>query len=93
MLDVSAFLTRYPEFAGLDEAHVQAALDDAALEIDVEVWGDKADKGQGLLAADLLYRSPFGARARTENAKEGEMYREEYARLTRAVASGWRVVL
>ena len=48
------FKVRYPEFDSVDDARVQLFLDDATLEMSVDVWGDLYDRGQGALAAHYL---------------------------------------
>lgn len=45
---------RYPEFTGLSDPVCQAAIDDADEEINVDVWGARAVKGESALAAHYL---------------------------------------
>ncbi len=56
-VDVTGFRTRFPEFASTadySDARVQLALDDAALQINRSLWGNKADLGTYYLAAHAL---------------------------------------
>jgi len=48
------FKARFPEFDSVDDARIQLFLDDAALVMDVETWGDVYDLGQAYLAAHYL---------------------------------------
>lgn len=90
-MTVSQFLVVQPEFAGVDTTLLQAELDAAALEIDVIVWGPKADQGQRYLAAHKLALSPFGQGVRLV-AKDGTTtYWTHYERLRKQVSSGSRV--
>ena len=54
------FLIQFPEFQGVDDAQIDAFLAAALLEIDLEIWEEKADQGQGYLAAHKLALSPWG---------------------------------
>lgn len=55
-VDLAGFRTRFPEFVlgTYGDARVQLALDDAALQINVGLWGNKAELGQYYLAAHAL---------------------------------------
>lgn len=46
--------TRYPEFTNVSTPVIQAAIDDADEEINADVWGARAEKGESALAAHLL---------------------------------------
>ncbi len=93
------FIERFPEYRdGVDRRLVEAKLAEARLQVNVTVWGTKADLGIGYLAAHLLSASPGGQHARLipANAKpvRGEAlttYEREYLRLMRTVAHGFRV--
>lgn len=54
LVNPTQFKARYPEFSALDDTIVQTALDDADEEINVDVWGTRAAKGESALAAHLL---------------------------------------
>jgi Protein of unknown function (DUF4054) len=87
-----AFFRRFPEFAATDLSLITATLDDAALQIDVNVWGNLAGTGHGYLTAHMLALSPFGQAARLV-AKDGTTtYQTHYNRLVRMVAPGFRVL-
>lgn len=68
------FIVQFPEFAKTAVAHVEAILAAAALEIDAEVWGAKADQGQAYLAAHKLALSPFGNNAQLVATGSGAGY-------------------
>lgn len=70
MLTLAQFRTYYPEFSKVPDDLVQGALDRAALDIDLTVWGDRQDVGHGLKAAHILAISPMGVMARMV-AKDG----------------------
>jgi hypothetical protein len=48
------FKARYPAFAALDDVFVQSVIDEQALFLDAERWGELYSKGQGLLTAHEL---------------------------------------
>ena len=50
----TGFLTRFPEFSGVDEARIQLFLDEALLEIRESEWCDFYYKGLNLYTAHLL---------------------------------------
>lgn len=90
-MNVSDFITQFPEFRTVDLNLVKAMLDAALLEIDVAVWRAKADQGQAYLAAHRLAMSPFGQNARL-SAKDGNTtYYTHYKEIRSQVASGFRV--
>lgn len=91
---LDSFVTQFPEFANTataDAAYVQAVLDAALLEIDLDVWNEKADQGQMYLAAHKLALSPFGNNAQLVADSKETTYLAHYERLVRQVASGFRV--
>lgn len=98
------FRVRRPEFDGVIDAEVQAALDDAATEIAACKWGalstvagtvTRADVGHMYLAAHNLAVSPFGQNARMavkqQNGEYTSVYEVGYRRLQREVSAGFRV--
>jgi hypothetical protein len=92
-LTLSAFFARFPEFKATDTTLVQAAMNDAALQIDSSVWNTLAGVGQGYLTAHRLALSPFGQNARMV-AKDGKSttYKTHYDYLVGIVGSGFRVL-
>ena len=90
----ASFKAARPEFRQLTDTQVQAALDEAALLVDTEVWGDRTDMGVSYRAAHLLALSPHGKAARLiTRGNEGDtLYNREFRRLQRVVGSGYRVV-
>lgn len=89
----AAFILEYPEFAGTDQVMVQKFLDRALLRIDTEVWGLKADAGQGLLCAHMLALSPMGKNARTDKPATTSVYGSDYEAMQLTVSMGYRVTL
>lgn len=91
-VEIAAFRDggRFPEFFRAPDGLVQAAIDEAALEVDADVWGDKADTGIGLLAAHKLAVSPFGQAARLASEQGESTYGRLYRELRDAVACGLR---
>lgn len=85
------FLTQFPEFKGVELDLVQAHLDAAALEIDVDIWGLKADQGQAYLAAHKMALSPYGQNARLSTDDGRTTYFTHYKALRLQVTSGFRV--
>lgn len=63
-MTAAAFVVQFPEFEDVDATLLNAMLAAALLEIDVDVWGAKADQGQAYLAAHKLALSPFGNNAK-----------------------------
>lgn len=57
LVSPAQFKVRYPEFNSVADPIVQQALDDADEEINVDVWGTRAVKGESALAAHKLVTS------------------------------------
>lgn len=92
LLDVSDFVTKHPEFAGIDPAMLQAYLDDGAVYVKSPDWGDYQSAGHGYMTAHLLALSPFG-NGTALVAKDGTtVYEKHWQRLCRIVASGHRSI-
>lgn len=87
----ATFVIQFPEFGAVDPALVQAHLEAAALEIDLDVWGSKASQGQAYLAAHKMALSPFGNNAKLSQNNGLTTYAIHYERLMRQVSSGFRV--
>ena len=96
MADLAGFRARFPEFQNVPDSAVSGHLAGAMVEIDLTMWGLKADEGTYYLTAHKLVLSPWGQGART--AKDGvyvkgqTLYWQEYVRLMRMVATGPRVI-
>lgn len=94
--DISDFRARFPEFTTVVDPIITANLGAAALEVDPTIWGAKTSEGILLLTAHKLTISPWGQAVRT--TKQGTVvmaqtqYWQEYSRLMRMVASGFRVI-
>lgn len=88
----SRFIQQFPEFANTDASVVESMLAAAELEIDRDVWNEKADQGQMYLAAHKLALSPFGNSAQlVAKGTTVTVYLDHYERLVRQVSSGFRV--
>lgn len=83
-LTLAAFRVRFPGFKNHGDELVQAALDEAALEVPEDVWGDLTGAGHGNLTAVRLAGEPFG---RDTKASVPSPYLVEYERLARAVGT------
>lgn len=95
-LSQSSFLARHPEFASVATSNpelVSVALDDANAEIDEDVWGDQAPRGQALHAACSLARSPFGQQSALLAEDKIPVYAPELERLRKVIGGANRAVL
>lgn len=94
-MTLSEFRIRYPEFEKADDALVSAILDEALVVTPPNIWGDLADRAQGLLTAHLLTLAPHGARGArlTLGAVSGTMYADEWQKLAATRTPGWYRVL
>lgn len=54
------FRVKFPEFANVPDALVNAQLSDTILEINASVWRELTSQGHGLLTAHRLSLSPWG---------------------------------
>lgn len=89
MLTVEEFKLKCPEFGAAPTSLVQVTLEETALEIDPEVWGDKEDTAHKLLTAHRLAISPFGNTAKlVQNGST--TYEKQYTRLCKIVCAGRR---
>lgn len=106
-VDVSTFLTSYPEFKDAPQPLIQAKLDEAQLQILPAIWNALGDPTRDytqfatfLYAADELFNSPFSrhmARVDQGNDRQGvrsdaSPYKIKLDQLKRTVTSGWRVL-
>ena len=80
------FRALFPEFRTADDTLVQSRLDQAAVQIDTDVWGDRAGEGQAYLAAHLLATAPGGMFARLASEKGESTYGARYKELAIIVA-------
>lgn len=85
---VADFRKQFPEFINVPDVLITAMLTAAALEVDPEVWGVKADQGQAYLAAHKLALSPWGNNARLVARDGSTTYETHYRRLVVQVARG-----
>ncbi len=92
MHTISTFLVSFPEFSDSSApqlALIQAKLDEAELELDATVWGDRTNSGHGYLTAHLLALSPLGNTAKLVKG-DSTTYWQHYVRLLRKVTAGIR---
>jgi hypothetical protein len=82
------FKDRFAEFATVSDSRIQLFLDEAALSVNVSLWGIKADLGQAYLAAHLLTidkRGGSGAAGMVTSEKVGDLSRNYAAPNTGAL--------
>lgn len=91
-MDSAAFLVRYGEFSTAGTDLIDAALTDAATEIDATIYGVKYDAAHGLLTAHKLAVSPYGRSARLVNDDGTTTYEKELTRIRREVAPRFMVI-
>jgi hypothetical protein len=82
------FLDRYPEFETGGEV-VDAALAEAAGEIDSATFGARYDEAHGALAAHKLWSSAFGVSLRLDGSGEGDAskYLTHYLLVRKAITA------
>jgi hypothetical protein len=68
----------FPEFNTAPDVLVQSRLDQAALQIDPNIWGQRAGEGQAYLAAHLLAIAPGGQMARLVSKDGSTTYKTYY---------------
>ncbi len=90
-VSVESFLVSHPEFTPAGAELIQAKLDEAALEVDVALWGVRADTGIKLTAAHLLAVSPFGQQARLVAKNGSTTYSTRLIDLYKLAAGGVRL--
>lgn len=90
-MTLSRFRLEQPEFLEVPDTFIQAYLDEATLELDVEIWGDKLDAGIKYLAAHKMALSPQGMAAKLVDSKGNSTYNVHWELLAKSIASGFRV--
>lgn len=90
-MDITAFRRRYPEFDKLGNDLLQATLDEAALELDVDVFGDQWPAAHGALTAHKLTLSPYGQAARMVPKDGVTTYITHFNKLKFSCTQGFRV--
>jgi hypothetical protein len=66
---IASFRARYPEFSNASDSLVVSCLNEAEMELVANAdWGNRFDTAHGLLTADKLWSSPFGATMRLDDA-------------------------
>ena len=66
------FLSRYPEFAKVDQPRINVALEDAENQMSRRVWGRIFEQGHHALAAHLLYVSGALTKSGNSNGKPAQ---------------------
>jgi hypothetical protein len=89
-MTVEHFIARHGEFSEIEEAVIQAALDEATRRTDAEVFGTRTEEALGWLAAHLLIAGPNGRKVREALGKRGlSTYLDERARLEHETGHAW----
>lgn len=83
---------RFPEFALAPPSTVAACIAEAEARTPAEVWGSLRDQGVLYLAAHLLAMSPNAVDMRLKSDPTDSIYMVQRRKLSRAIASGFRVV-
>lgn len=91
-VDLLTFKASHPEFSEVDDELISAKIAEAELEVDPDVWRNKADVGVMLTAAHKLAISPYGQQARQTNDNGDTTYMKELRRVLRQVAHGYRLI-
>lgn len=93
------FRIRFPEFEFASNEFLQVNLTEAALYVDLDMWGERAKMATAYLAAHQMALSPQGQAAKMvvtgqKGAPEDmtTIYQQHYNRLARIVTAGYRVV-
>ena len=82
MMTLARFRLLYPEFVTATDPLVKAVLDDAAVRLNADAFGAKADIAHGLMAAHILLNKPYGRSQRLESGSaEDDRYMQELDRL------------
>lgn len=91
--DYTSFVTKHPEFAGIDADMVQAYLTEGAGYVaSADDWGDHQLAGHGYITAHLLALSPFGNGTALVHKDGTTVYEKAWNRIVRLVASGHRTI-
>lgn len=85
------FLARFPEFEPASKAMIEAALDEAVRNVDVEIFGSKTDDAVRWKTAHLLAVSPFGQQARLMSKDGSTTYEVRFWALAKSMTPGFRV--
>lgn len=71
----------FPEFNTAPDVLVQSRLDQAELQIETSVWGNRAGEGQAYLAAHLIATAPGGQFARMLSKTGESTYGKRHAEM------------
>jgi len=90
-----SLVARYPEFEDAVTAYpamVDACIAEAALMVDGNVYGDKADMAVTSYAAHLIALNPIGELARLDKKSDKTTYLIHFTNIKKSVAAGFRVL-
>lgn len=88
----ASFIERFPEFTETPSTLVDASLADAALMVDADYFGSKADMAIRYYAAHLIAINPLGEMARLDKHGEKTTYLTEFEKVKRSLGAGFRVI-
>lgn len=88
----TTLIARFPEFTSTPEALVDACIVDAALMVDEDYYGTKADMAVTFLAAHYIAMNPLGEMARLDKKGEKTTYLVLYESVKRSLGAGCRVI-
>jgi hypothetical protein len=84
-MNYATFTASYPEFRTASPELVEAKLQEAARRVSASAFGSRYDDAVALMAADLLWSSPFGATLRLDGSGGPSEYRRAFVRLREEV--------
>lgn len=87
-IDVTTFLTRFPEFTETNEKNsglIDQCLAAAQSYCDVTRWGSRYQEGVFLKAAHILSLHPFGGTARLNKWDDRTIYSTQFDEMKRAL--------
>lgn len=87
-IDVTTFLTRFPEFTKTNTAQpglIDQCLEDAQHFVDATRWGNRYEAGVLLKAAHLLSMHPLGESARLNKWDDRTIYGSMFDDMRRAL--------
>lgn len=87
---LAKFRNAFSQFRKTDDGEIEAVLVLARLEVNTDVWGDRADSGIMYMTAHKLSLQAAGENAKLKPANAGKtVYLVEFNRMKRAVTSGF----
>ncbi len=93
VVTLAEWRARFPEFSAASDTLCQACIDEAHTRVSVKVWSPvQRIAGIKYLAAHLVATNPSGEFARLDEAEGSTQYSQEFDRLKRTVAAGFRII-